>query len=126
MKVGSETKFIAIPKNASSLHSLIADGNYRSTTMGRQTWNSLIGSPASLQPNCVTEGFNVVGPRDISPRARIGIIANDQNNCGTPDSRIGFRTRGAHDDSNTCGNVALYGGDNGDRYIKAMGNILVQ
>lgn len=126
MKVGNETKFIAVPNNASSLHSLIADDKYRSTSMGRQTWKSLIGSQASLQPNCATEGFNVVGPKDISPRARIGIIANDQNDCDTPDSRIGFGTGGAHDDSNTCGNVALYGGDNGDRHIKAMGYILVQ
>ena len=126
MKVGSETKFIAVSKNASSLYSLIADGNYRSTSMGRQTWESLIGPQASLQPNCPTEGFNVMGPRDISPTARIGIIANEQNDCSSPDSRIGFGTGGAHDDSNTCGNEALYAGVNGDRHIKAMGYILVQ
>ena len=127
MRVGSETKFIAIPKNASSLHSLIADGNYRSTSMGRQTWKSLIGSQASLQRNCNKEGFNAACTRPGPIRAaRIGILGNNENDCVTCDSRIGFGTGRAHDDSNTCGNEATYGGDNGDRHIKAMGYILVQ
>ena len=75
---------------------------------------------------CNKEGFNIVGPNADSPRARIGIVANEQNDCNSPDSRIGFGTGGLHDDSNTCGNEAMYGGDNGDKHIKAMGYILVQ
>ena len=41
-------------------------------------------------------------------------------------SRIGFGTKGYHDDSNTCGNEATHSSDNGDKHIKAMGYILVQ
>ena len=58
-------------------------------------------------------------------KARIGFLGNNENDCGTCDSRIGFGTGGLHDDSNTCGNEALEG-DNGPRHIKAMGYILVQ
>ena len=127
MKVGHQTRFIVITKHANSLYSLIADGNYRNTSLGRNTWKSLFGSSASLQPNCNKEGFNLVSPlHKHSSKARIGIIGNEQNDCSTPDSRIGLGTGGWHDGSNTCGNEAQFGGDNGDQHIKAMGYILVQ
>ena len=123
MKIDSQVKSIVIYRQANSLYSLIADGEYRSTSLGRNTWKELIGIQASLQNNCNREGFNSV---TSSSRARIGIISNNENDCKTCDSRIGFGTAGHPDDSNTCGNVAKYGGDNGDKHIKAMGYILVQ
>ncbi|KAL9953456.1 hypothetical protein ACROYT_G040878 [Oculina patagonica] len=58
--------------------------------------------------------------------ARIGILGNNENDCDTNDSRIGFGGGGYPDDSNTCGNEARAGGDNGDKHIKAMGYILIQ
>ena len=121
MKLGQQINFIDIEKTASSLYSLISEGNYHTTSLGRNTWKSLIGGEASLQLNCNREGFNVLN------RVRIGIVSNNEvNECDTSDSRIGFGARGHLDDSNTCGNEALYGGDNGDKHIKAMGYILVQ
>ena len=116
MRIGHQEKFIVINKQANSLYSLIADGQYRATSLGRNTWKKLIGSSASLQLNCNKEGFNVLG------RARIGILGNQENDCHSCDSRIGFGT----ETSNTCGNVASHSPDNGDRNIKAMGYILVQ
>ena len=68
------------------------------------------------------EGFNAVCG---GPRARIGILGNNERDCSSCDSRIRFGTGGAHDDSNTCGNEAMWG-DNGDKHIKAMGYILAQ
>ena len=126
MKIGPQLRFIVINRHANSLFSLIADGKYRATSLGRNTWKSLIGSRASLQPNCNKEGFNAVGGSFRLSKARIGITANEQNDCGSCDSRIGFGTGGLHDDSNTCGNEATYSPDNGDKHIKAMGYILVQ
>ena len=121
MKIGHQVNSIVINKQANSLHSLIADGNYRSTSLGRHTWKKLIGQQASLQRNCNQEGFNTrrAGPH---AKARIGIISNEQNDCITPDSRIGFGALL----SNTCGNVAWHQPDNGRKNIKAMGYILVQ
>lgn len=126
MRFGRHTSFIVIHKTASSLYSLIADGNYRATTLGRNTWKSLVGSQASLQSNCNKEGFNAVSGDYPHSRARIGIIGNQENNCHTCDSRVGFGTGGKHDNSNTCGNEATYSPDNGDKHIKAMGYIFVQ
>ena len=125
MKIGHQVNSIVINKQANSLHSLIADGNYRSTSLGRHTWKKLIGQQASLQRNCNQEGFNAHGPGHHS-KARIGIISNEQNDCSSPDSRIGFGTSGYPED-NTCGNsAALHQPDNGSKNIKAMGYILVQ
>ena len=128
MKIGGQLKFIQVSKKASSLYSLIADGQYRQTELGRYMWKTLIGSQASLQLNCNKEGFNTAwtytGTAPIRA-ARIGILGNDKHDCKMVDSRIGFGTGGGYDDSNTCGNEAMWG-DNGHKHIKAMGYILVQ
>ena len=124
--MGSQTKFIVINKQANSLYSLIADGQYRATSLGRNTWKTLIGSQASLQYNCNKEGFNAGTAQRGYSKARIGIISNEQNDCSSCDSRIGLGTGGLPDDSNTCGNEATSNPDNGNKHIKAMGYILVQ
>ena len=126
MKIGHETSFILLDKKASSLYALIQDGKYRPTSLSRGAWKFLIGPDASLQSNCNRQGFNVVAGNSVNAKARIGIIANQENDCITPDSRIGFGTGGNNDDSNTCGNEATHSPDNGDKHIKAMGYILVQ
>ena len=118
--------FIEITESASSLYSLIADGQYRRTSLGRDNWKSLIGSEASLQTNCNKEGFNAVGVDPHHSKARIGILGNNEGDCRSCDSRIGFGTGGQHDDNNACGNEARHGGDKGDKHIKVMGYILVQ
>ena len=124
MKIGQQNRFITFIETASSLYSLIADGKYRSTSLGRDTWMALIGPQASLQPYCNREGFNVVSDRgNVWPKARIGIIGNERDECYFCDSRIGFGTGGHPDNSATCGN------ENSDAVvasIKAMGYILVQ
>ena len=126
MRIGHRFKSVVINHHARSLYSLIADGKYRATSLGRNTWKKLIGSRASLQPNCNKEGFNAIGTDSNASKARIGFISNEQNDCGSCDSRIGFGTGGYLKDVNTCGNEATAGGDNGNKYIKAMGYILVQ
>jgi len=126
MKIGQQIKFIVINRQANSLYSLIADGQYRATSLGRNTWKKLIGPQASLQVNCNKEGFNAVGSPEYNSKARIGIISNEQNDCLSSDSRIGFGTGGLDGDSNTCGNEATTLPDNGIKHIKAMGYIIVQ
>ena len=103
-----------------TLYSVIADGQYHATSLGRNSWKTLIGLEASLQISCNKEGFNAVCSDSLYSKARIGIIGNEQNDCKTGDSRIGFGSGGNSDDSNTCGNVALVSPDNGDKNINAV------
>ena len=136
MKVESQTRFIVIElkEKANSLYELIADEIYRPTNLGRAKWKKLVGPQASMQNNCQREGFNAKGNKRFFylSRARIGIIGNDQDNCDSPDSRIGFGTGGegvlpSVCRENTCGNEASKpSSDNGKTSIKAMGYILVQ
>ena len=129
MKIHGEdtTNFILINKTADSLISLIADGQYRPMSLGRETWKALIGHEASLQQKCNKEGFNAACSCNTCSKVRIGILSNDQTSCDVcPDSRLGFGSGGHPDDSITCGNVGAYGADNGDKYIRTMGYILVQ
>ena len=126
MKIGHQIKFIVINRSANSLFAVIADGRYRATSLGRNTWKTLIGSQASLQPNCNREGFNAASDDGTDSKARIGILADKKNDCKNCYSRIGFGTAKYPDDSNTCGNEAHPSSDNGTKHIKAMGYILVQ
>ena len=77
--------------------------------------------PSLLAGNCNIEGFNAVFG---GPRARIGILGNNEDDCLTYDSRIGFGLGGNH--GGTCGNEAWFGGDNGVKAIEAIGYILVR
>ncbi|XP_058940868.2 uncharacterized protein [Pocillopora verrucosa] len=126
MKISGQLRFIVINKQANSLHSLIADGILRASSLGRNEWKKLIGARGSLQLNCNKEGFNAVCSSSYHSKARIGYVANDNNHCDSCDSRIGFGTGGYPYNSTTCGNVAAHSADNGNRHIKAMGYILVQ
>ena len=123
MKVGNQINSFVIHKHANSLYSLIADGIYRPTSLGRNTWKTLIDpKQASLQAHCSVEGFNAV----TNIKARIGILGNNENDCKSCDSRIGFGMAGHPDDMNICGDEAQSGADNGDKHTKAMGYVLVQ
>jgi hypothetical protein len=86
MTVNDDTKWIVLNHEASSLYSLFADGQYRSTTAGRDTWKSLIAG-SSLQPNCNKEGFSIA---HNAFKIRIGYYTNNQNSCSFADSGKGF------------------------------------
>ena len=118
MKSGSTLKWRPISYIASSLYQLISPGNYRGTNVGRNNWKYLI-SGSSLQPNCNKEGFNV----QYSLKVRIGIVNNEQNDCSSTDSFLGF---GSNHNSVTCGNLARAGGDNGDKTLPVFGYVFVQ
>ena len=106
------------------MYSLIADGKYRRTLLGRDKWMSLIGSYASLQRNCIKEGFNAQCTLSVRSKTRIGILGNDQTDCHECNSRLGFGSGGNYDKTNTCGNLDNHEGKK--LSIKTMGYILVQ
>ena len=129
MKVGNDLNFVNVSYSASSLYSLIADGKYQETNIGRKIWKSLI-TGSSLQNNCNQEGFNTKS--DNAFRLRMGILGNDGNDCSVVDSFLGFGGPVTSTTvqglllSNTAGNFAAYSPDNGIKNTHAMGYILVR
>ena len=126
MKINQQLRFIVVNRLADSLHSIIADGQYQSTSLGRDEWKKLIGSNASLQHNCNREGFNAFSGKTDRSKVRIGIVSNNENHCHSCNSFIGFGTGSHPNDAKSCGNEAEGTSDNGRKSIKAMGYILVQ
>ncbi|MCA9700994.1 MAG: hypothetical protein KC431_25940, partial [Myxococcales bacterium] len=73
-----------------SLFELISSDAYTMTGAGRDEWLTLVDGSA-LQANCNKEGFNVTGVNvGTWSHVRIGIIGNEQNDCTSPDSRLGI------------------------------------
>ncbi len=85
---------VPVPGNPADLLGAVTGGGI-GTGVGRAAWITL--SPgAQLQPNCNDEGLNV-DPAGLSFSAvRIGLVTNNENDCATPDSSLGFGM-------NTCG-----------------------
>jgi hypothetical protein len=126
MKYSGSLRAFSFSYPASSLYDLIADGRYRETRLGRSKWRSLIYR-SSLQRHCSREGFNV---RSGVVGVRVGLIANQENDCHSPDSFLGIGSHGrgcGHKYSlNAAGNLATCSPDNGDKNLRAMAYILVR
>ena len=119
MKNEENLKAFSFSYPASSLYSLIADGEYRQTHLGRNKWKSLI-SGSSLQYNCNKEGLNV---HNVYTRVRLGLIANNEKDCKNPDTFIGLGAY-CHWRTNAAGNVGAV--QEGGKNFKVMGYILVR
>ncbi|XP_044167696.1 uncharacterized protein LOC122947268 [Acropora millepora] len=107
-----DIRFVVIPQKADSLHSLIGDGNYRPTSLGRDKWVGLMMGFQNLQPRCNREGFNPSCTSARHGRVRIGILGNNEADCTSCDSLLGFGL----DIARSCG----------DQSTTTMGYILVK
>ena len=134
MKVENLRKWIRInDSEGSSLFNVIAGGVFSSTTVGKETWKSLI-SETLLQENCNLEGLNVQQAsieHDNHVKVRIGIVANNQDDCESCDSCIGFgisiRSCNGYDlTSTSCGTSKAGCGNKPNKNMAAFGYILVQ
>ena len=111
MKVNGVPKWIVIDYQASSLYNVIADGVFRSMSVGKNTWLSLMDG-SRLQENCDEKGFNInrEGYKLAHFKVRIGIIADDDD-CNSCNSCIGFGTSvrlcNGQIRKTTCGNIAI-------------------
>ena len=90
---GSSIKWVEMNYAAPNLkEALTSRGwNINVATPSREAWLELVPG-SSLQPNCNRVGLNL-RPDPANPhgvRVRIGIFANNEPDCITPDSYLGF------------------------------------
>lgn len=130
MKKSNAVIWHQLSVSSSSLQELFAAETYLATRVGKNGWKEMVQG-ASLQRYCDQEGVNIATTRGIK-FARIGIISNNENECESPDSYIGFGLNPKQGcarslPSIVCGNYATCGSDNGDgKAIATMGYILVK
>lgn len=88
---GGTARTLVLDAVGTSLRALVS-GPKTTTTVGRAKWLSLVADPA-LQTFCNDEGLNIdytattLGPKI---RLRIGIVGNQETDCSSPDSFLGF------------------------------------
>lgn len=75
------------------------------------------------------EGFNLICEAAVLPnrrRLRLGYFKNEDQNCGSCNSYVGFGYTDAGGNQPVCGNLGRRGADNGDMNIPAFCYILIQ
>lgn len=125
LRVAGITKWQRFAYSADSLLSVFASGVYKPLSLGRTAWKNLI-SGSSLQSYCNKEGFNV---SLNGARIRLGILANQETDCSSSESRLGIGGAGngcSQDNNNSAGNTATCSPDNGNQNIKVFAYIFVR
>lgn len=116
---------VTMSKTASSMLAMFQGSNNQSVratnesgVMDRNAWKSLLPN-SSLQSRCNRQAVNNY---HHGARVRVGILGNQENDCNSPDSRLGIGGRGTYCGQNNnvaAGNSARCSPDNGDKDIFA-------
>ncbi len=126
-----DLNWLTVPVAGDSLHALISPGDHVATNVGRDAWKSLI-EDSSLQLSCNREGLNASADQLTHTAVRIGIIANEQIHCETPDSRLGIggraslRPAACGVEPHPNGNFAGCNPDEGNASLPAFAVVLVR
>ncbi|XP_028396056.1 uncharacterized protein LOC114520053 [Dendronephthya gigantea] len=127
MTVNGDRRWMMLDYEASSLHSLIAGNQFQRTSAGKNAWMSMIVG-SLLQANCNREGFMIRNAFHIySFDARLGFLANNEGDCLSSDSWVGFGAKytGCETVNLACGNRVVCGSSQLVN-IPAFGYMLVQ
>ncbi len=85
-----EMRWLPMATSGSSLHEVFAADEFVATNEKRASWMGLVEG-GMVQCNCNLEGLNVK-PREGTnhSKVRIGFLGNNQQDCESPDSRLGL------------------------------------
>jgi hypothetical protein len=122
---------VKVAQVADSLQALFS-GPFVATNVTRTEWMKLVPG-SGLQPNCNKEGFN----NELTgfSKVRFGILGNQENDCNSPDSFVGFGTAGGPCNAGNAavGNKAscapvldVDGAATGDKLIQSFGYLFVR
>jgi subtilisin-like proprotein convertase family protein len=125
MKVAGATKWLLLTQTGTSLMDLMK-GAVAYTSLGRAAWKSLVAG-SSAQPYCNREGFNIsCGSRAV----RLGFLTNQENDCNSCDSFLGYGHTGDAGCSvvggNYCGVMGSCTADAGDQNLVGFGYLFAR
>ena len=113
------------------MHAVMSPDAYVPAMVGSDPWLAIV--PLSeLQANCNREGLNVTKTGNANGdfhRVRVGIIANGEQNCDTPESRLGLGGDGTEllpSGGPSVGNANGHNNMNNQVEIAGYGAILVR
>ncbi|MBM4345969.1 MAG: hypothetical protein FJ100_21555 [Deltaproteobacteria bacterium] len=123
--VGGTARSLVFAAKAANLRALLTGPAVKTTATVLQ-WQALLPK-GSLQDHCLLQGFQVAAPNGV--KARIGILGNNEKDCGSVDSWIGAGATanicGAKDTPG-AGNLACWNPDWGDAKTAAIAWIWVR
>jgi len=125
--VGADTvaRWVWMDLEGSDLRTLFASETYVPVHLGRERWLGAIPD-ASLQSNCNQEGIDAGIERN---KVRLGIVGNDQDDCLTPDSKLGIGNSYTCPDCGACGGLAgpaAGSNDAGCALVESFATLLVR
>merc|ERR1711988_36516 len=98
MRYGRNTRSVTWRHNTNLSLTLLFKGGFRRTGINIHSWRHLGGNNVfGYQNHCNHQGFNAIarGGNFQKTDIRFGIVMNQENNCGTPDSSIGIGMKDA-------------------------------
>merc|ERR1712178_333615 len=98
MKYGRNTRAVTWRHNTNLSLTQLFKGGFRRTGVNVHSWRHLGGNNVfGYQNHCNHQGFNAIarGGNFQKTDIRFGIVMNQENNCGTPDSSIGIGMKDA-------------------------------
>ncbi len=126
MKVGNTTRWLVMNYAAKSMFAAMSDNKHKAINgTSRNQWLTFVNG-SSLQGNCNMRGLNVA-PNPAHNRARIGIVGNQEPNCGSCDSCLGIGIGGGgcgFDPAISAGN--MYSGCGGNKGITGFAWVMVR
>merc|ERR1711977_234161 len=98
MKYGRNTRQVSYRHNTNLSLTQLFKGGHRGTRINVHSWRHLGGNNVfGFQNHCNKQGFNTIarGGNFQKTDIRFGIVMNQENNCGSPDSSIGIGMKDA-------------------------------
>jgi hypothetical protein len=93
MRINGTTNWLEIKHgHTSSMLAAMTGGQIVFSGTTRKDWLALAHNGA-LQPNCDRRGYFLGPGNSRTVYLRIGIVGNDQNDCDSPDSFVGFGSK---------------------------------
>ncbi len=125
--VGGDTvsRWVWMDLAGDDLRSLFAAEEYVPVYLGRERWLGAIPD-ARLQDNCNREGVNAGVELN---RVRLGIVGNDQDDCTTPESKLGVGSSFTCQSCGSCGGLAgpsAGSNDAGCTVVESFATVLVR